>query len=53
VTNSTLVESYEVRRRPTDNERSFDPIDALRYPIAEVGHSQAEPAKILGSARAC
>src|SRR5438105_1192467 len=45
----TLVETYEERRWPISNRRRFDPVDVLRYAIEELGHSQAELAKILGS----
>ena len=44
----TLVENYEERRWPTNNER-FDPIDVLHYAINELGHSQAGLADLLGS----
>ena len=46
---ATLVEAYEERRWPTPNRRRFDPIDVLRYAIEELGHTQAELAKIIGS----
>lgn len=45
----TLVETYEERRWPLNSRRRFDPVDVLRYAIEELGHSQAELAKILGS----
>ena len=45
----TLVETYEERRWPLKSRRRFDPIDVLHYAIAELGHSQAELADILGS----
>src|SRR5260370_9989063 len=45
----TLVETYEERRWPLRSRRRFDPVDALRYAIDELGHSQAELADILGS----
>ena len=44
-----LVESYEARRWPIYNDRSFDPIDVLRYAIEELGHTQSELAELLGS----
>ena len=46
---ATLVETYEERRWPLPHRRRFDPIDVLRYAIEELGHSQAELAKIIGS----
>jgi HTH-type transcriptional regulator/antitoxin HigA len=45
----TLVETYEDRRWPFNSRRRFDPVDVLRYAIEELGHTQAELAKILGS----
>jgi HTH-type transcriptional regulator / antitoxin HigA len=45
----TLVEAYEERRWPLKSRRRFDPVDVLRYAIDELGHTQAELAKILGS----
>ena len=45
----TLVETYEERRWPLRSRRRFDPVDALRYAIDELGHTQAELADILGS----
>jgi HTH-type transcriptional regulator/antitoxin HigA len=45
----TLVEAYEDRRWPLNSRRRFDPVDVLRYCIEELGHTQAELAKILGS----
>lgn len=45
----TLVETYEDRRWPLNSRRRFDPVDVLRYAIDELGHTQAELAKILGS----
>ena len=44
---ATLVEKYEERRWP--NLDVSDPIDLLNYAIAELGHSQAELADLLGS----
>jgi antitoxin component HigA of HigAB toxin-antitoxin module len=46
---ATLVETYEERRWPLASRRRFDPIDVLRYAIEELGHTQAELAKIIGS----
>jgi HTH-type transcriptional regulator/antitoxin HigA len=46
---ATLVETYEERRWPLPSRRRFDPIDVLRYAIEELGHTQAELAKIIGS----
>jgi antitoxin component HigA of HigAB toxin-antitoxin module len=45
----TLVEAYEERRWPFKSRRRFDPVDMLHYAINELGHTQAELAKILGS----
>ena len=45
----TLVEAYEERRWPFKSRRRFDPVDVLQYAIDELGHTQAELAKILGS----
>ena len=45
----TLVETYEGRRWPLKSRRRFDPVDVLHFAIDELGHSQAELAKILGS----
>jgi len=45
----TLVEAYEERRWPLKSRRRFDPVDVLQYAIDELGHTQAELAKILGS----
>ena len=45
----TLVESYEERRWPLNERRRFDPVDVLRYAIDELGHTQAELARIIGS----
>jgi HTH-type transcriptional regulator/antitoxin HigA len=42
-----LVEIYEAKRWPIDD--SFDPIDVLGHAISELGHTQAELAKILRS----
>ena len=44
-----LVEIYEARRWPIEIDDTFDPIDVLRYVIDELGHTQAELAKLLGS----
>src|SRR4029077_11639147 len=46
---ATLVETYEERRWQLPGRRRFDPIDVLRYAIEELGHTQAELAKIIGS----
>jgi HTH-type transcriptional regulator/antitoxin HigA len=45
----TLVETYEERRWPFVSKRRFDPVDVLQYAIDELGHTQAELGKILGS----
>lgn len=45
----TLVEAYEERRWPLKSRRRFDPVDVLHYAIDELGHTQAELARILGS----
>ena len=45
----TLVETYEERRWPLKRRRRFDPVDVLRFAIDELGHTQVELAKILGS----
>jgi HTH-type transcriptional regulator/antitoxin HigA len=44
-----LVESYEARRWPIDQDSRFDPIDVLHYAIEELGHTQSELAELLGS----
>jgi antitoxin component HigA of HigAB toxin-antitoxin module len=44
-----LVETYEERRWPLKSRRRFDPVDVLHFAIEELGHTQAELAKILGS----
>jgi HTH-type transcriptional regulator/antitoxin HigA len=44
-----LVETYEERRWPLKSRRRFDPVDVLYFAIDELGHTQAELAKILGS----
>jgi HTH-type transcriptional regulator/antitoxin HigA len=46
---ATLVEAYEDRRWPLKSRRRFDPVDVLHYAIDELGHTQAELARILGS----
>lgn len=46
---ATLVEAYEERRWPVRSRRRFDPVDVLRYAIDELGHSQADLARIVGS----
>lgn len=45
----TLVERYEERQWPLQSRRRFDPIDVLRFAIDELGHSEADLAKIIGS----
>jgi len=45
----TLVEGYEERRWPLKRRRRLDPVDVLHYAIDELGHTQAELARILGS----
>lgn len=45
----TLVERYEEQRWPLQSRRRFDPIDVLHFAIAELGHSQVDFAKIVGS----
>ena len=44
-----LVELYEVKRWPIETGQNFDPIDVLHYAVEELGHSQGELAKLLGS----
>lgn len=44
-----LVESYEAKRWPIEDDTSFDPIDVLQYAIDELGHTQTELAELLGS----
>ena len=44
-----LVELYEAKRWPIETDQNFDPIDVLHYAIEELGHSQGELAKLLGS----
>jgi HTH-type transcriptional regulator / antitoxin HigA len=44
-----LVELYEAKRWPIEADENFDPIEVLRYAIEELGHSQGELAKLLGS----
>jgi HTH-type transcriptional regulator/antitoxin HigA len=44
-----LVELYEAKRWPIGADQNFDPIDVLHYAIEELGHSQGELAKLLGS----
>ena len=44
-----LVESYEARRWPVEDDKGFDPIDVLHYAINELGHTQTEFADLLGS----
>jgi HTH-type transcriptional regulator / antitoxin HigA len=45
----TLVETYEERRWPLHSRRRFDPVDVLHYAIDDLGHTQTELARILGS----
>jgi HTH-type transcriptional regulator / antitoxin HigA len=33
---------------PIEVSASFDPIDVLHYALAELGHTQVEPAELLG-----
>ncbi len=44
-----LLEIYEAKRWPIDIDENFDPVDVLHYVIAELGHTQAELAELLGS----
>ena len=44
-----LVEAYEAKRWPIEASKRFDPIDVLDYAIAELGHTRAELADVLGS----
>ena len=44
-----LVELYEAKRWPIETGQNFDPIDVLHYAIEELGHSQGELAKLMGS----
>ena len=44
-----LVELYEAKRWPIEAGQNFDPIDVLHYAVEELGHSQGELAKLLGS----
>jgi HTH-type transcriptional regulator / antitoxin HigA len=37
-----LVDIYEAKRWPIEVDRTFDPIDVLRYAIDELGHTQTE-----------
>jgi HTH-type transcriptional regulator / antitoxin HigA len=43
---ATLVDAYEAERWPV---AEVDPVEMLRYAIEEMGHSQSDLAKILGS----
>jgi len=43
-----LVEIYEARRWPIEIDKTFDPVDVLRYAIDELGHTQAELAEKVG-----
>ena len=44
-----LVELYEAKRWPVETDAGFDPIEVLHYAVAELGHTQAELAELLGS----
>jgi HTH-type transcriptional regulator/antitoxin HigA len=44
---TTLVEHYEETRWPVVD--TSDPIDLLHFAISDLGHTQAELAKLLGS----
>jgi HTH-type transcriptional regulator/antitoxin HigA len=44
-----LVDIYEAKRWPIEVDKTFDPVDVLRYAIDELGHTQAELAELLGS----
>jgi HTH-type transcriptional regulator/antitoxin HigA len=44
----TLIEKYEETRWPI-NEPDWDPVDVLQHAIDEMGHSQAELARVLNS----
>jgi HTH-type transcriptional regulator / antitoxin HigA len=44
-----LVESYEARRWPINEDSKFDPIDVLHYAMGELGHSQIDLAELLAS----
>lgn len=46
---TALVEIYEAKRWPIEVSASFDPIDVLHYALAELDHTQAELAELLGS----
>lgn len=43
---ATLVEAYEEKRWPIN---ASDPIEMIQYAISDMGRSQAELAKLLGS----
>jgi HTH-type transcriptional regulator / antitoxin HigA len=45
----TLVETYEERHWPLPGRSRFDPVDVLHYAIEELGHTQADLARIIGS----
>jgi HTH-type transcriptional regulator/antitoxin HigA len=45
---ATLVERYERERFPIPKPR-WDPVDVLKFAIAEMGHSQKELGELLGS----
>ena len=44
-----LVDLYEGKRWPIEVDESFDPIDVLHYAIEELGHTQPELGRLLGS----
>lgn len=46
---TALVEIYEAKRWPIEVSERFDPVDVLNYALAELGHTQAELAELLGS----
>ena len=46
---TALVEIYEAKRWPIEVSVGFDPIDVLHHALAELGHTQAELAELLGS----
>jgi HTH-type transcriptional regulator/antitoxin HigA len=46
---TALVEVYEAKRWPVDVSERFDPVDVLHYAIAELEHTQAKLAELLGS----
>jgi hypothetical protein len=44
-----FASAQSIPRWPFPRRRRFDPVDVLRYAIEELGHTQAELAKIIGS----